>query len=145
MFQGVLALRRAALDPRAKDLERSSRMQHTYEVLWGVLGKVTGASVIDAATYRWLYTWEEILVGSTSAYSPTAKTGGISGNAISMSELGNTSTVYAYGVPVADLPASFHPKVIPTNTPVWVVPSRRTDGTLLWLIVNTQAISGACP
>jgi len=33
---------------------------------------------------------------------------------------------------------------IPRGTYVFIVPYRGSDGTLLWLIVNTQAIDGTC-
>jgi len=60
-----------------------------------------------------------------------------------MSEMSNGLTV-GYGVTVSTIPAGFNPVAIPTNTAVWVVPQRVSDGNMMWLILNTQAIDGAC-
>lgn len=132
---------------RAQDFDRASREFPQEEPLWGCLAIVTGSTAITTGVggYRWLYTWTEAQVGAAPNYLAAAKTGGISGQAISVSELGNTLTTVAYGILLANIAAGFAPVKIPTNTPVWVVPHRQTNGNLLWLIVNTQAIDGACP
>lgn len=111
-----------------------------------ILGKVTGSTAIaGGAVYRWEYDWEEATITGTT---PGTKTDGIGAQkAFSVSELSNTATptTYAYGVPSGDLPAGFVPKAIPTGTFVMLSAFRKSDGTLIWLIINTQAISGTCP
>lgn len=108
-----------------------------------VLGKITAATAIS--NFRWTYTWDEAsITGST----PAVRTDGLTDQtALSVSELSNgaTPTTYAYGVPSGDLPAGFAPKAIPVGTYVILSAFRLTDGTLRWLIINTQAISGTCP
>jgi hypothetical protein len=108
-----------------------------------VLGKVTAATLI--ANFRWTYTWEEAQVAGTTP--ATSTTGLTAQEALSVSELSNTATPtsYSYGVPSADLIGSFQPKAIPVGTYVILSAFRRTDGSLMWLIINTQAISGECP
>ena len=64
--------------------------------------------------------------------------------AFSISELGNLADVYAYGVPLTDLPAGIAPKAIPLGTPVFCWGHKRTNGEFYYLIINTQAISGQC-
>jgi hypothetical protein len=107
-----------------------------------VLAKVTGATAIS--NYRWTYSWEEATVTGTT---PSTRAQGLTGNALSVSELSNGAppTTYAYGVPSVDLPAGFAPKAIPMGTYVILSAFRRSDGSLMWLIINTQAISGTCP
>jgi hypothetical protein len=108
-----------------------------------VLGKVTAATLI--ANFRWTYTWEEAQVAGTTP--ATSTTGLTAQEALSVSELSNTATPtsYSYGVPSADLIGSFQPKAIPVGTYVILSAFRLTDGSLMWLIINTQAISGECP
>jgi hypothetical protein len=132
---------------RAQSIDRASRELETEPPVWGVLARITSAASIVTGTgsYRWLYQWEEIQVGAAPNYLPTLKSGGITGSAVSVSELGNTLTAVAYGVLLANIAAGFAPVRIPNQTPVWIVPHRQTDGTLLWLIVATQAIDGVCP
>lgn len=132
---------------RAQSIDRASRQLEDEPPIVGLLARVTSAAsiVTGSGSFRWLYQWEEIQVGPASNYLPTVKSGGITGSAVSVSELGNTLTQVAYGVQLSNIPAGFAPVRIPNQTPVWVVPHRQTDGTLLWLIVNTQAIDGVCP
>jgi hypothetical protein len=129
---------------RIGDLERAARAVDPYPPLSGWLAKVTSASLITGTTARYLYAWTEATFAGTSPYTPSLKTDGISGNAISTSELTN-GTYVSYGVTVSNIPTGFSPKAIPVNTYVWVVPFRASDGTEIYLIVNTQAIDGVCP
>lgn len=132
---------------RSGDVDRASRLPDEAPILHGVLARITSATAISSGSggYRWLYQWTEAQVGSAPTYVSAAKSGGITGSALSVSELGNTSTYVAYGVAIAGIPSGFAPVRIPDNTTVWVVPHRNTDGTLVWLILNTQAIDGVCP
>ena len=108
-----------------------------------VLGKITGATLIS--NFRWTYTWDEAQISGTTP--ATSTTGLTSQSALSVSELSNGAppTTYSYGVPSADLIGTFQPKQIPVGTYVILSAFRRTDGSLMWLIINTQAISGTCP
>jgi hypothetical protein len=108
-----------------------------------LLGKITAASAIS--NYRWTYTWDEAQISGTT---PSVRTDGLtSQTALSMSELSNGAppTTYAYGVPSTDLTGTFVPKQIPVGAYVPLFAFRKADGSLLWLIINVQAISGACP
>lgn len=109
------------------------------------LGVITGATAISGANARWIYTWTEADINVTT---PSTRTDGLVGEqALSVSELSNGAppTTYSYGVPSADLTGTFAPKQIPIGTYVILSAFRRTDGSLMWLIINTQAISGDCP
>lgn len=128
---------------RVTDAERAARTVDPYPVPSGWLAKITGSTLITGTTARYKYTWVEATFGGTTPYTPTVKTGGISGDALSVSELSNGSKV-SYGVTVASIPAGFSPVAIPTNAYVWIVPFRASDGSEMYLIVNTQAIDGAC-
>jgi hypothetical protein len=129
---------------RIGDLERAARAVDLYPPLTGWLGKVTSSTLITGTTARYLYAWVEATFGGSSPYTPAVKSDGISGNAISVSELSN-GTYASYGVTVSNIPTGFSLKAIPVNTYVWVVPFRASDGTEIYLIVNTQAIDGVCP
>jgi hypothetical protein len=125
------------------DIERVRRWTLHDPPSSGLLAIVTGATG-TAVPYQWLYSWAEAELVSASPYTVASKALGVQGNAVSMSELGNGARV-AYGVTVANIPAGFAPAAIPNGTPIWIVPWRQNNGSLLWLILNTQAIDGACP
>ena len=112
-----------------------------------VHASVTGATPIPSAWARWVYTCEEIWIGPAPLYVPAARPDGRTFTpCLSVSENGNappTSTI-SYGVSTANLVGSFGPVRIPDGTPVTLHPHRSSDGTLIWLIVNTQAIDGTC-
>ncbi len=141
--------RASASYQREKAIDRASRFLETPQPVWGVLGKITGIATIAGTTYRNEYTWSEAIVGPSSAnyVCATRPSGqGIVGEkAISISELGNTSTTVSGGVLLSNLPSGFTPKPLPIGTPVWVVPNRASDGTLIWIILSHQAIDGECP
>jgi hypothetical protein len=125
------------------DIERVRRYTLHDPPSSGMLAIVT-SSTGTAVPYQWLYAWSEAELISASPYTVAAKSLGVQGNAVSMSELGNGTRV-AYGVTVANIPAGFAPAAIPNGTPIWIVPWRQNNGSLLWLILNTQAIDGAGP
>lgn len=123
------------------DREREFSRGEPYPAL--VLGRITNYTAIS--NYRWTYDWDEAQISGTT---PALRTDGLAGQqALSVSELSNGAppTFYAYGVPSADLVGTFQPKPIPVGTYVILSAFRRTDGSLMWLIINTQAISGDCP
>lgn len=111
-----------------------------------VLGVVTGATQLGSAgAYRWTYDVTEAwMVGTGYA----ARTNGRSlSPAYSVSELSTANLipqVVGYGTVVGNLPAGFLPVRIPNGSAVILSPHRKSDGTLVWLIINTQAIDGIC-
>jgi hypothetical protein len=111
-----------------------------------VLGVVTGATQLGSAgAYRWTYDVSEAwMVGTGYA----ARTNGRSlSPAYSVSELSTANLipqVVGYGTVVGNLPAGFLPVRIPNGSAVILSPHRKSDGTLVWLIINTQAIDGIC-
>lgn len=129
---------------RADEVERFLRSQPDVAPREATLMKVISATAIGVGGYRWLYTVRLAAVGSTSSYVPQEDET-VNMEAISVSELSNVAaSSYSYGVPPADLPGGFFPVQIPNGTYVECVPHRRTDGSFIWLIVNTQAITGQC-
>lgn len=138
---------RSQLDRRQTDLNRVANQRDDYppdSML--VLGVVTGATQLGSAgAYRWTYDVTEAwMVGTGYA----AKSGGRSlSPAYSVSELSTANVVpqvVGYGTVVANLPAGFVPVRIPNGSAVILSPHRKSDGTLVWLIINTQAIDGIC-
>jgi hypothetical protein len=130
-------------DPAIDALTRKERSFNAMERAPAlVLARITNATLISNARYT--YTWEEAQVTGTT---PAAKAVGLTGSALSVSELSNGTppTFYSYGVSSAHLIGTFSPKQIPVGTFVILSAFRRTDGSLMWLIINTQAISGECP
>ena len=130
------------LDRWRSDLDRVVAAPQPHPPIVYLLARITGSSAIPGATKRFTYTWAEAtFTGTTGA----TKTGGLTGSAISVSELSNDATGdYSYGVDPANLPGSFDAVAIPTGTYVFIVPYRGSDGDLQWLIINTQAIDGEC-
>ena len=118
-----------------------ANFDHTPSV--GMLAKIVSSALIATTVNRYLYQWEEAWVAGAAPYGTVAKTNALSGSALSVSELGN-GTYVAYGVTYSNIPAGFAPVAIPNGTPVWIVPSRKNNGELVWLILNTQAIDGTC-
>lgn len=136
------------LDKKGKDLKRAADTTAFRDRVNGILAEVTGSTAIGAASlYRWEYDIKYAQISATSPFNTVLKAGGTgvpTMKALSISELGNDANVFSYGVPLADIPAGFSPKKIPNGTPVWCVPGRKTDGSFIWIIINTQAITGTC-
>lgn len=131
------------LESQQTDLDRAARRLDQFAPRTMLLARITASTALDAANFRYTYSWQEaILTGSGAA----AKTTGLTGTAISISELSNSTTSrYSYGVNPTNLVGTFTPVAIPTGTFVLITPMRRQDGTLRWVIINTQAIDGTCP
>lgn len=104
----------------------------------------------SASFYTWKYTvapakltWTGLGNSPTTAYWNTG--GSPEYTAFSISELNNTSGFYSYGHDSNDFPAGISPKKIPTDTPVMCCPCyNTTDGSFVYIILNTQAIGGPC-
>lgn len=131
------------LDRWRFDLNRVTDAPQVHEPIPYLLAVITGTpGLISGSTKRYTYDWAEATFTGTT---PSTKSGGLTGSAISVSELSNDATSkYSYGVDPANLPGTFDAVAIPSGTYVFIVPYRGSDGTLLWLIVNTQAIDGTC-
>jgi len=132
-----------ALESQQTDLDRAARRVDQFERRTILLARIISSVVLDAANYRWTYSWSEAILTSASA---TLKSPGLTGTAISISELSNASSGrYSYGVNPANLTGTgFVPVAIPNNTFVIITPMRQLNGTLRWVIINTQAIDGVC-
>ena len=140
MMQG----RKSNIGRGEADIERVRRGVYVPPPTEGLLVKIGSGSVIASGTFMWLYEWAECQVDTN--YRPVVKANGLTGLAISISELGNYGTAYvAHGVANANIPAGFAPVKINVGAMAWIVPHRRdTTSALLWLIVNVQAIDGVC-
>jgi len=133
------------LQRNQSDLDRVSSVRPGYEPRTIVLGVITSSSVLSALHYRWTYNWSEVILNTSTPTGATTKTGGLQASAISISELSNRNghPFYSYGIG-AVLPGTFVPQPIPNGTYVLLTPMRKSDGSLLWVIFNTQAIDGDC-
>ena len=133
-------------DPMRRSSSALARADASFEshpTNTGMLARIVSSALIATTVNRYLYQWEEAWVAGAAPYGTLAKTDALSGSALSVSELGN-GTYVAYGVTYSNIPAGFAPVAIPNGTPVWIVPSRKNNGELVWLILNTQAIDGTC-
>jgi hypothetical protein len=118
------------------------------------LGIVTGSTAIESPNdqYMWEYTVARAKLNYTAGTYPTVTTrneGSVT--ALSVSELGNSTNTFSYGVGLngvaqfLTVPPTIFPVKIPTGTPVVVMAWRNyEDGQVIYLIINTQAISGTC-
>lgn len=132
-----------ALESQQTDLDRAARRLDQFAPRTILLARITASTVLDAANGRYTYSWQEAILTASSA---AAKATGLTGTAISISELSNgVSGRYSYGVNPANLVGTFTPVAIPNGTFVLITPMRQLNGTLRWVIINTQAIDGTCP
>ena len=142
-----LKLGRDNLDRKRVDIDRVTHSIPGFEQESMLnLGIVTGATQLGAAgAYRWTYQVTQAWMQG-AGYVP--RPNGLSFSpAYSVSELSTANLVpqvVGYGTIVANLPAGFVPVQIPVGSAVVVTPHRKSDGTLVWLIINTQAIDGVC-
>lgn len=126
------------------DVNRAARDLRTPEVIQHKLMKVTDLSLITGTYKRYLYTVREATMGGTAPYTPADSVNLKSYSALSVSELTNAGSYVSYGVLKSTIPAGFAPVAIPIGTFVMAVPWWASDGTCIYLIVNTQAIDGTC-
>jgi len=147
---------------RNKVLKSAAKIRENFthgQVPELILCMVTGATLVkypdtNPATSK--YMWQYNVVPAKLTYAgignfPTVTVRNASAEipAFSISELGNnanTPAIYSYGVPTADIPAGFAPVRIPDNTPVicWNAMRSNNHGQNIFLIINTQAITGQC-
>ena len=109
---------------------------------------VVDRAILDAATFKWTYQVRPAIADASAPFGAVAKTSygtTTAERALSVSELGNTTSFVCGGVPVGDLLGSFEPKPLHIGCAVWCVAARDEDGLFYWAITSpTQSISGAC-
>lgn len=109
-----------------------------------VLMKVIGSTLITGSDKRYLYTLREAVVAAPPNYSPTQSVNTPQYYGLSVSELSNAGPTYAYGITAGNVPAGFNAVAIPNDSYCAAFPHYTTTGDVVFLIVNTQAIDGAC-
>jgi hypothetical protein len=109
-----------------------------------VLMKVISSTLITGSDKRYLYTLREAVVSAAPTYAPTQSVNLPQYFGLSVSELSNAGPTYSYGITAGNVPAGFTAVAIPTNSYCAAFPHYTTEGDVVFLIVNTQAIDGAC-
>lgn len=109
-----------------------------------VLMKVVGSTLITGSDKRYLYTLREAVVAAPPNYSPTQSVNTPQYYGLSVSELSNAGPTYAYGITAGNVPAGFNAVAIPNDSYCAAFPHYTNTGDVVFLIVNTQAIDGAC-
>ena len=135
------------LDGSIADIARNGEGRALESAAQLVYAVVTNATAISGRYERWVYQCSEAWVGPAPTYDTAARPDGRTyPTCLSVSENGNgvLPTRISYGVNTSNLLGSFGAVRIPNGTPVVMTPHRNSDGTLIWLIVNTQAIDGTC-
>ena len=131
------------------DIRRVATQAPQYEKLNTKLMEVTAWSLIAGSDARYNYIVREAYVGGSTPYTPTNSTySGETYDALSVSELSNGTNplvgYYSYGILKTHLPVGFAAQHIPVGTFVLCVPHNKTNGGVVYLIINTQAIDGVC-
>ena len=109
-----------------------------------VLMKVVSSTLITGSDKRYVYTLREAVVAAPPTYSPTQSVNAPTYTGLSVSELSNAGPTYAYGITAGNVPAGFNAVAIPNDSYCAAFPHYSTTGDVVFLIVNTQAIDGAC-
>lgn len=135
---------------QTSDLSRVASATRPLPPITHKLAKIESSSLISTTDKRYLYTVSEYVVNESTPFAPVASANTATLTALSVSELSNGTNpatgYYSYGVSKATLAGTgFVATVIPNGTFVLMVPHRKSSGTLVWLIINTQAIDGVCP
>jgi hypothetical protein len=123
-------------DPRTFDVESAL-----------ILARVTSSTAISGSFGRFIYQCAEAWTGPSPIHTPATRADGRTFTpCLSVSELSNLAppSFLSYGVNTNNLVGTFGPAPIPNNTAVVLSPHRGSDGILVWLIINTQAIDGTC-
>lgn len=130
---------------REQDLARAISQGPRFETVTLQLFKITAATLITGSASRYVYAMRRARVGNSTGYAPALTTDTTSETGLSVSELSNAGATWSYGVVKTHVPAGFSPVAIPVNSYVIATPHRTDNGSLVWLIINTQAIDGECP
>lgn len=109
-----------------------------------VLMKVISSTLITSSDKRYRYTLREAVVGPAPTYAPTLSANAAQYFGVSASELSNPGPTYAYGITAGNVPAGFNAVAIPNDSYCAAFPHYNTEGDVIFVIVNTQAIDGAC-
>jgi hypothetical protein len=131
------------------DIRRVATQAPQYEKLNTKLMEVTAWTLIAGSDARYNYIVREAYVGGSTPYTPTnSGYSGLTYDALSVSELSNGTNplvgYYSYGILKTHLPVGFGATHIPVGTFVLCVPHNKTNGGVVYLIINTQAIDGVC-
>lgn len=145
MFGSGGVNRNSIVGRRIADLTRSSAQPVDHRGVESQLMKVLSSSTLSAPDFRWLYTVRRAQVGPSATYIATTTSNTVQEYALCVSELTNAGSYVSYGIDKSTIPSGFAPQPIPDGTFVLCVPHRLTDGSLVWLIVATQAVDGSCP
>lgn len=144
-------MRSSAIDTKRfqTDIRRVATQAPQYEKLHTKLMEVTAYTLIAGSDARYNYIVREAYVGGSSPYTPTnSGYSGLTYDALSVSELSNGTNplvgYYSYGILKTHLPVGFGATHIPVGTFVLCVPHNKTNGGIVYLIINTQAIDGVC-
>lgn len=134
------------------DILRAASTKPLNPEMLYTLATVVSRTTVVQNEYIYKYTIQPVILdwaGGTSKPTFVSKNAGTF-EAFSISELGNTTSMFSYGVDLSgitqftNVPPTIAPQPIPTGTPVFAVAQKRNDGTFYYLIINTQAISGTC-
>jgi hypothetical protein len=109
---------------------------------------VVSSAAISGSSYRWLYKLQPARVGNSPSYDPELiATELATYDGLSMSELSNDigAAKCSYGVLISNLPTGIVPVKIPSESFVLAMSTTTLEGKQVYLIVNTQAVDGACP
>ena len=119
-----------------------------------IFAVVTGATSVVSPNLKYMlkYTIAPAFLQYTAgAYPTTSSRNEGQFDAFSVSELGNTTDTFSYGVDLSGItqftgsPPTIFPTRIPNGTPVVAMAYRnKTDAQVYYLIINTQAITGQC-
>jgi hypothetical protein len=128
------------------DIRRVATQAPQYEKLNTKLMEVVSSTLIVGSDKRYAYIVREAYVGGSTPFTPTNTSySSVTYDALSVSELSNAGLYYSYGILKTNLPAGFAAVQIPMGTFVLCVPHNKTNGGVVYLIINTQAIDGVCP
>ena len=127
------------------DIRRVATQAPQYEKLNTKLMEVVSSTLIAGSDKRYAYIVREAYVGGLTPFTPTNTSySSVTYDGLSVSELSNAGLYYSYGILKTHLPSGFSAQPIPVGTFVLCVPHNKTNGGVVYLIINTQAIDGVC-
>jgi hypothetical protein len=132
-----------AFRPRAKQMIAVQTRPQRMETSPFTLMKIKTSTVASSPKFIWKYTLTTAIWDSVT-FTTGEKQVDLEWDGYSISEMGNTSTVVAFGVPLADLPANVEPVKIPDGVIVLCYGQLDSTGKFFYVILNTQAITGTC-
>jgi hypothetical protein len=142
--QRVAANNTAQMAAALPSEERNRLMQEG--VPW-ILGKITGYTALPSPQVnRWLYTWTQANVGTTTQYIFTGPAGEAwyYGEALNTNEAANTLTFIGPNIDPANVPAGFNVMPVAVGMYVMLFPGRRENGNPIWFFAVENALDGVC-